>query len=101
MPTILLSRYECDRNLVPAICVRCGAPADDAIRLPVVTPTLQIVIATLLIVCPPLFLLLVWQLQAWRRFRLPMCRSDATDWRRRDQVTSWAYLVVVLGTYLT
>jgi hypothetical protein len=100
MPTILLTRSECERSLVPAVCARCGIPADDAIRLALITPALHGLIATLLVLCPPLFLLLVWQLRHRPRLRMPMCRPDGDDWRWRDKLTSWTYVAVVLGTYL-
>jgi hypothetical protein len=28
MATVKLSNYECRRDLLPAVCMQCGAPAD-------------------------------------------------------------------------
>jgi len=100
MPTILLTRYECERGLVPAICARCGAPADDAVRFAVISPAVHVLIGASLILCPPLFLLLVMESRNRPRLRLPVCRSDGDDWRWRDRLTSWSYVVVVFGAYL-
>jgi hypothetical protein len=101
MPTVLLTRYECERSLVPAVCARCGEPPDDTVRMPVITPAVHGLLGASLILCPPLFLLVVWWLRSWPRLNLPMCRADRADWRWRDGVTSWLYVVLVLGAYVT
>ena len=99
MPTVYLTRYECERSLVPRLCARCGMPADDAIGVAVITPAIHGLLGTLLILCPPLLLLIVWRLQGRPHLRMPMCPTDRADWQWRDRVTTRTYLVVV-GAYL-
>jgi hypothetical protein len=100
MPTVLLTRYECERNLVPRRCARCGAPADEAVRLTVLEPTTHVLVAALLSLCPPLFVALATILQRRRAMRLPMCPADRADWEWRDRVTSWSYVLAVCVPYV-
>ena len=101
MPTVLLTRYECERNLVPRLCVRCGAPADEAVRLTVLDPTTHVLVAALLQpLLPPLFVVLATILQRRRAMRLPMCPADRADWEWRDRVTSWSYVLAVCVPYV-
>ena len=100
MPTVLLTPYECDRGLVPRLCARCGAPTDEAVRVTVLSPTTHVVMASLLTLCPPLFVVLARILQRRRAMRLPMCPTDRADWEWRDRVTSWSYVFAVGVPYV-
>ena len=100
MPTVLLTRYECDRNLVPKLCTRCGAPTGDAVRLTVLTPVPHVLVAALLTLCPPAFIVAAKVLQRRRAMKLPMCPADRADWQWRDRVTSWSYVFAVLVPYI-
>jgi len=100
MPAVRLTRYECEHNLLPKVCARCGAAADGSIRIVLFTPVSNIVFGTALFLCPPFFIAAAHLLQKWWRFQVPMCQADQADWRWRDRVTTWTYIAVVLPAYI-
>src|SRR5690242_14707538 len=100
MPTVLLTRYECDRGLVPRLCARCGAPAEEAVRLTVLDPVTHVLVAASLTLCPPAFITAATILQRRRAMRLPMCPTDRADWEWRDRVTSRSYVFAVCVPYV-
>jgi hypothetical protein len=100
MPTVLLTTHELRTGLLPRLCTRCGEPTDDCVRLTVPTPLLQMVLATFLTFCPPLFVALALLLKKRSSAALPMCRPHGDDWRWRDWLTSITYLPVICGSYL-
>jgi len=92
LTTVELSRQECVNDLLPKVCVRCGAPAAGC--LPVQyswAPKWS-----------------VWLVFTWPLFsrtmlvRLPLCEPHLTSWRKRNfryQVALVAVLVLGMGTY--
>ena len=100
MPTVLLTRYECDRGLVPRVCARCGVPADDAVRVTVLDPVTHALMAASLTLCPPAFIAAATILHRRRAMRLPMCPADRADWEWRDRVTSRSYVFAVGVPYV-
>ena len=97
MPVVKITQFECERNLLPHMCAKCGIPADDCVRFTPLKPALNYVMGFLLIACPPLFVGLALYLQRKsRRFNVPMCEKHRIDWEWRDRVTSWSYLIVVV-----
>src|SRR5262245_49905302 len=99
MSTVRLTRYECERNLLPRVCTRCGLPATGDVRFGLFSPVGNVMLGTLLIVCPPLFLVAGHVLSRRHHFQVPMCELDKTDWKWRDRITTWTYLVLVVGAY--
>ena len=100
MAAVRLTRYECERNLLPSVCARCGIPADTHVRITLLTPFWNIVLPGLMILCPPLCLILLTTLLKKRLFEVPMCTPDADDWNRRDRVTTISYLIMAVGAYI-
>jgi hypothetical protein len=99
MATVRLTRYECERNLLPRVCTRCGAPAAGSVRFGLFTPVGNVLLGTFLAVCPPLFLIGIHVLAKRHNFQVPMCERDEADWRWRDRVATWTYVVFVLPAY--
>jgi hypothetical protein len=100
MPTVLLTRYECQTGRLPRLCARCGEPADDGIPFPLLTPVPHFLLNLFLVICPPVFVVLAVTVLRRRTFVLPLCAPDRADWEWRDRVSSWTYVALVCGVYL-
>jgi hypothetical protein len=100
MPTVLLTTHELRTGLLPRLCARCAEPTDASVRLTAPSPLSQMVLATLLTFCPPLFVVLALLLKKRSSVELPICRPHGDDWRWRDRVTSTTYLWIVCGSYV-
>jgi hypothetical protein len=94
MARVNATDYECESDLLPPICAKCGAPAAD--RVPRTVRYLHdqqgALVAVLvfslffgLFFFPPVFLLIAaWYSQAIQ-VRVPMCADHQTDWDWRDR----------------
>ena len=97
MATALLSRYECDRGLLPRRCVQCGTSADGGVsltgssRIHDLTRAGQELLVLVLLVCPPLFLILARTGRRRPGVVLPMCATHEADWHWRTRVTHWGF----------
>jgi hypothetical protein len=96
MARVTVTEYECEHDLLPAVCVKCGAPADDSL-----VRTFRIIDGSgqweiwrgfaflyALLFVPPL---LPWALRLSRTFRInvPMCSADRAKESRREKRACW------------
>jgi len=100
MPCVRLTRYECERNLFPRACARCGLPADRTVRYALLSPNSNMALGFLIAFCPPLFVIFLFRERAGRGFDVPMCERDSDDWHWRDRLTIGTYIVLVVNAYL-
>jgi len=100
MAAVRLTRYECERNLFPRICARCGQPSDRVVRYALLSPNWNMVLGLLIAFCPPLFLYFHFRERVRRGFEVPMCERDANDWHWRDRLTNGTYFLLVVNAYL-
>jgi hypothetical protein len=99
MPLVKITPYECERSLFPRLCAKCGVLTESHVRFTPLGPTANVFMATLLSVCPPLFVILAIGLRrVTKGVLVPMCDTHKADWQWRDRVTSYSYLAVV-GVY--
>jgi len=99
MPTVRISRYECERNLLPRVCARCGKPANSGVRLILLTPFHDVAAGLVVWFCPLLILFGAAALRTRRGFEVPMCERDRTVWNRRHWRMSVSFVVFVVGSY--
>ncbi|MBO0697293.1 MAG: hypothetical protein J2P46_02760 [Zavarzinella sp.] len=113
MARITLTEYECEHDLLPAVCVKCGQPAQDRL-----VRTFRIgdgrgpwgfwrSLATLygILMFPPL---LLWALRRARsmRARVPYCRADRANTVRQERfayciiIPCWIIGVVMLDSFV-
>jgi hypothetical protein len=106
MPEITLSAYECERDLLPAVCAKCGAPAEHrvlrklrSVRNDAPAWTFRYVVRSVAVIgvvclvvssffCVPWLGVLI--LNRWarvREVRVPMCEAHRTEWDRLDWLT--------------
>src|SRR4026209_338536 len=100
MPLLKLTPYECEHDLLPRLCGKCGEAADQRIRFIPLPPALNILMGFMLIACPPLFIAMA--MICYRRITpifMPMCDVHRADWEWRDRLTSITYLAFVTGAY--
>jgi hypothetical protein len=100
MPLVKITPYECERNLFPRLCAKCGVPTESHVRFAVPGPVGNVVMGTLLSVCPPLFVATAICIRRWKQGVLvPMCETHKADWEWRDRTTSYSYLVFAVAPY--
>jgi hypothetical protein len=91
MARISVTDYECEHDLLPAVCAKCAAPASDR-----VTRTLYFlhghvaffkVLGSVfgLFFFPPLFLLITSRYAQTMQVRVPMCPDHRNDWKWRER----------------
>src|SRR5262245_21120040 len=96
MPNVTLSKYECTRGVMPRICMRCGAPADE-----IKTKTFgwfhPLIYLTLIAGFLP-FLIIALVLTKRMTVDAPFCREHRGHWASRNLlVTGTLMVVLVLG----
>src|SRR5436309_595580 len=91
---VRLSRSELNEGLLPALCLRCGQPAD-ARQEHVFTWHPDWVYWLLALSIFPYFLLRPWLTRRWEA-RVPLCRRHRRHWRWRRAV-GWAGAVTSAG----
>src|SRR5690349_9049252 len=102
MPQVKITPYECERNLFPRLCAKCGVPTETRVRFMMPGLVANGVMATLLSVCPPLFVISAICFRRWKPGVLvPMCETHKADWEWRDRVTSCSYLMLAVAPYCT
>lgn len=114
MAQVTVTEYECEHDLLPAVCVKCGGPADDSLTRtvrfidrtnPLGTWRLLAMIYGLFML-PPLLLLALRGLRSIR-VRIPICHADRLKTERREKrelriaVTVWVVCALGLDVYLT
>jgi hypothetical protein len=82
MPRIRLSRYEAVRGDLPAVCMCCGKPADEAPKRTFTWVPQWVLIA---IVAPAIFLILALVLMRRMTIRTPLCNQHLSYWRKRSR----------------
>src|SRR6476469_2231191 len=97
---VRLTRYECEHNLLPRVCTRCGAPAEGGARLMLLTPAWNLTFGVLIWFCPPVVPSLANYVRARRSFVVPMCESHRVDWEWRDRLTTRLYCFCVIPAYV-
>jgi hypothetical protein len=110
MARVTVSEYECEHDLLPAVCVKCGEPADDSF-----VRTVRIIdggapwgfwhtLAAIygLLVFPPL---LLWALRRARtvQVKVPVCNADRGKAVREEKlpwvmIPFWIALVFLVDT---
>ena len=96
MPNVTLSKYECTRGVLPRVCMRCGAPADET-----TTKTFAwfhpLIYLTLIAGLLP-FLIIALVLTKRMTVEAPFCHEHRGHWFRRALlVTGTLMVVLVLG----
>jgi hypothetical protein len=95
MPRTTLTTYECEHDLLPAVCARCGAPAAERVGRPLPVPpgcrTAAWVLPLFLVVylaVPAVLALLPCFSRRLRHteVRVPVCAADRDHWGWRDLV---------------
>jgi len=97
---VRLTRYECEHNLLPPVCTRCGAPAEGGARFTLLTPTWNLTFGLLAWFCPPVLPFLAARLRARRSFIVPMCEEHVADWTWRDRLTTRLFCFCVGPVYV-
>ncbi|HJZ92128.1 MAG TPA: hypothetical protein VKE40_14730 [Gemmataceae bacterium] len=109
MPTIRLTEYECEQDLLPPVCAKCGAPATEWVprRVRYISNRLGwlpvAALVTSLFALPPLFLALGHRFGEAMWVRIPVCGDHRTHWGWRDQglylvlMPAWAVTVTSLN----
>jgi len=94
MPEVRLSRVEAESDYLPRICMRCGAPATQAVeRNFSYVPTW----AYLLILCGLFpYLIVAMFVQEHIRLAAPLCAQHQNHWSVR-RFWTWAAFLVMLG----
>src|SRR5262245_51156102 len=100
MPLVKITPYECERNLLPRLCVKCGAPADDYVKFTVLSPFMNTLLGSLLVLCPPAFMVAAISFRRMTRpLKIPMCGPHRFDWEWRDAATSVSFAFVIVPAY--
>ncbi len=108
MAKVVLTDYECSRDLLPDLCARCGAPAGTKVShdVRVFGPWLGGLIALPLMYSlfffPPVAILIIFRAGHRREVRVPLCprHRAAKMWRdrmrRRVLFPVWTVVVVLI-----
>ena len=100
LPKITVTRYECDHDLLPAVCVRCGAPAVERVPRSLPKPPKAWgcllwgpLVLIVYLALPFTIMLILWLLpRDQNRVRLPTCAAHRDDWAWRYRVrTRWLW----------
>jgi hypothetical protein len=100
MPAVRLTRYECQHNLLPRVCTRCGAPAEGGACFTLLTPTWNLILGLVAWFCAPVIPILIPRLKARRSFVVPMCEPHRADWQWRDRLTDRLFWYLVIPVYV-
>jgi hypothetical protein len=94
MPTVTVTDYEYENDLLPMVCAKCGYPAEMRVSRPIRfigdgggLAAAGVVFGLLFF--PPLFLLIAYRSAEVIRVRVPMCETHKDDWKWRDRATFW------------
>jgi hypothetical protein len=106
MPDFKVTRYECDHDLLPMVCVRCGAPATECVARPLPKPPkawtclfIPIILVVYLAI-PASLLILLWLIPTEPdRVRLPVCDAHRDDWSWRSRFrTRWLWPPIIFAS---
>ena len=111
MTEVTLTRAECDRDFLPLVCAKCGAPAAD--RVPRQTRYFAhggrgwepggIIVG--LFAFPPLAVAITLARAEIVEIGVPMCDAHRDDWGWRDRAARWILLpvwtVLLLAVFTT
>jgi len=92
MPRATLTTYELDHDLLPAVCVWCGAPATERVTRPVPVPPRGrgclwgIPLFVILYLAVPAAVVLIPLLLRRTAVRFPVCEAHRDHWDWRDRV---------------
>lgn len=91
MPKATLTTYELDHDLLPAVCVKCGAPATVRVTRPVPIPPRKrtgcwfIPLFFVLYLAVPAVVVLLPVVVRKTGVRIPACEAHQGDWAWRDR----------------
>jgi hypothetical protein len=89
MAQVWLSRRDCAEGTLPALCLKCGAPASECVE--------KELAGTLLWGAPLTWLLsAIWGGQS-AKLRMPMCPKHRTYWQRRRLILVLGFVVAALS----
>jgi hypothetical protein len=89
MAQVWLSRRDCAEGTLPALCLKCGAPASECVE--------KELAGTLLWGAPLTWLLsAIWDGQS-AKLRVPMCAKHRDYWRQRRLILSVGSVVMLLS----
>lgn len=111
MAQVTVTRYEFEHDLLPDVCVRCGAPATQRVSRPIPPRpkwrgcVLILPVVLLLYVAVPasIMLFLLLSSRKWRheQMGLPACDEHAGDWTRRYRIrTRWLWPPVCVASLI-
>ncbi|MBO0698734.1 MAG: hypothetical protein J2P46_10090 [Zavarzinella sp.] len=92
MPKATLTIYELDHDLLPAVCVKCGAPAAIRVTRPIPVPPRKrtgcwfIPLFFVLYLAVPAAIVLIPLLLRRTGVRIPVCEEHWDHWAWRDRV---------------
>jgi hypothetical protein len=98
MSQVTLTDYECEHDLHPAVCAKCGSPATERVprRVRYLTDDLGwlriVALSSSLILMPPLFLWLAFRYGRVVWVRIAMCDQHRDHWGWRDCALYWCLL---------
>jgi hypothetical protein len=106
MARITVTDYECEHDLLPPLCAKCGAPAAE--RVPRTVRILDdkrawvaMVFLLGIVFFPPLVVFVILRVARASRVRVPICADHRDHWVWRDRAMTWgvipAWAVVVLA----
>jgi hypothetical protein len=105
MARITVTDYECDHDLLPALCAKCGAPAaEHVVRTVRILDDKRIWVGLMMLFglfFPPLAILVVLRIAKASPVRVPMCADHRNHWAWRDRAMNWvvlpAWVAIVLA----
>jgi hypothetical protein len=103
MPQVVVTRYECDHNLLPALCLRCGATATEWVPRSLGTPPrsrlrhLLLPVFLIIYLAVPASIIVLIRLPPREEIGFPFCTVHRDDWGRRNRVRNrWLWPAVCL-----
>jgi hypothetical protein len=97
MARITVTDYECEHDLLPPLCAKCGAPtAERAPRTVRMLDDKRIWVAVVflfgLFFFPPLVVLVILRIARANQVRVPICPDHRNHWAWRDWAMSWVLI---------
>lgn len=96
MASIKITSYECRKDLLPGICMKCGQPATVRVshRFAWHPPWVPVLILVNLLIYAIIAMILTKRMTV----NMPMCDEHRTYWRKRALWTWLTFAIVVLGS---
>jgi len=105
MPTATLTTYECEQDLLPALCTRCGAATTDRVPRPLPVPPRRwtlvwaLPVFFVLYVALPLLIVIFTRLLRQTWVRVPVCDAHRDHWAWRERArTRYLWPVICVAS---